>query len=236
MILAIEALHNLNIVHRDLKPENVLLTIDGHISITDFGLAKEIGASDKLTRTLCGTSEYMAPEMIARSGYGKAVDWWSLGVLFFEMLTGKLPFFVKNGNQKELDKKIMTEKFVAPNFLTGNAQTLLRGMLDKDPNKRLGASKASMFQVGGVALLKRHPFFEGAQYLTQICMNHNIILVILLRLYSYTRPRAYVYVYIDTMYLHLDYDWEAAAALSVPPPFRFDEAASGSAANFHQGE
>lgn len=89
MILAIEYLHNMGIVHRDLKPENVLLRPNGHICITDFGLAKEL-ADGALTRTVCGTSEYMAPEMLLRNGYGKAVDWWSLGALFYEVLVGKM--------------------------------------------------------------------------------------------------------------------------------------------------
>lgn len=130
MILAMEFLHHHGIIHRDLKPENVLLRHDGHICITDFGLAKEIG-DGQTARTLCGTSEYMAPEMLTRTGYGKAVDWWALGALCYEMLVGKPPFTANN--QKELDKKIMFEKFTVPPYLTANANGLLRGMLDKDP-------------------------------------------------------------------------------------------------------
>ena len=99
MVLAIEFLHNKGIIHRDLKPENVLLRDDGHVCITDFGLAKEIGDLES-ARTLCGTSEYMAPEMLTRNGYGKGVDWWSLGALCFEMLSGKPPFTAKT--QKDL--------------------------------------------------------------------------------------------------------------------------------------
>jgi tRNA A-37 threonylcarbamoyl transferase component Bud32 len=130
IILALEFLHSKSIIHRDLKPENILLKGNAHICITDFGLAKEIG--DGLsTRTLCGTSEYMAPEMLTRTGYGKAVDWWALGALCFEMLVGKPPFIA--ANQKELDKKIMFEKFSAPQYLTANAHALLKGLLDKDP-------------------------------------------------------------------------------------------------------
>jgi p70 ribosomal S6 kinase len=130
MILAMEFLHHQGIIHRDLKPENVLLRHDGHICITDFGLAKEIGDGQS-ARTLCGTSEYMAPEMLTRTGYGKAVDWWALGALCYEMLVGKPPFTANN--QKELDKKIMFEKFTVPSYLTANATSLLRGMLEKDP-------------------------------------------------------------------------------------------------------
>eukprot|EP01038_Epipyxis_sp_PR26KG_P004424 gene4424-6257_t len=170
MILAIEFLHNHNIIHRDLKPENVLLHGDGHIAITDFGLAKEIGnnspnkeGDDSYSiRTLCGTSEYMAPEMLTRNGYGKAVDWWSLGALCFEMVVGKPPFQAKT--QKELDKKILSEKFVTPSYLSANTHSLLKGLLDKDMKKRLGAAKSTMFSIGGVAALKRHPFFDDIDW------------------------------------------------------------------------
>lgn len=129
MVLAIEFLHKKNILHRDLKPENVLLRHDAHVCITDFGLAKEIG-DGITTRTLCGTSEYMAPEMLTRTGYGKAVDWWALGALCYEMLVGRPPFQAKS--QKELDKKILSEKVSTPSYLTANAHSLLKGMLDKD--------------------------------------------------------------------------------------------------------
>ena len=164
MILAIEFLHSNGVIHRDLKPENVLLNGDGHVVLTDFGLAKEIGSSEKV-RTLCGTSEYMAPEMLARNGYGKSVDWWSLGALFFEMLAGRPPFSAKNQSNKDLEKKIMTEKYVAPSFLTANAHSLLKGMLEKDSNKRLGSSKSTMFSIGGVSALKSHVFFEGLNWI-----------------------------------------------------------------------
>ena len=164
MILAIEFLHSNGVIHRDLKPENVLLNGDGHVVLTDFGLAKEIGSSEKV-RTLCGTSEYMAPEMLARNGYGKSVDWWSLGALFYEMLAGKPPFSAKNQSNKELEKKIMTEKFTAPSYLTANAHSLLKGMLEKDSNKRLGSAKSTMFSIGGVPALKSHSFFDGLDWI-----------------------------------------------------------------------
>lgn len=162
MILAIEFLHNNGIIHRDLKPENVLLKGNGHVCLTDFGLAKEIGDSDKV-RTLCGTSEYMAPEMIARNGYSKSVDWWSLGALFYEMLTSNPPFTAKS--QKELDRKILSEKFTIPSYLTAGASSLLKGLLEKDSNKRLGSSKSTMFNIGGVAALKQHMFFDNIDWI-----------------------------------------------------------------------
>lgn len=164
MILAMEFLHQRGIIHRDLKPENVLLRSDAHICITDFGLAKEIG-NDMNVRTLCGTSEYMAPEMLTRSGYGKAVDWWALGALAYEMLVGKPPFTSKSNNQKELDKKIIFEKLSTPSYLTGVAVSLLRGMLEKDPTKRLGCAKSTMFNLGGITMLKQHEFFSGVDWM-----------------------------------------------------------------------
>ncbi|KAJ1442339.1 kinase-like domain-containing protein [Ochromonadaceae sp. CCMP2298] len=157
LVLAVDFLHQNGVIHRDLKPENVLLRTDGHLSITDFGLAKEIG-DGTTARTLCGTSEYMAPEMLTRNGYGRAVDWWSLGALAYEMLVGRPPFQGKS--QKELDRKILSERAVVPSYLAPATHALLKGMLEKDMNKRLGSAKSTMFSIGGVTALKSHPFFE----------------------------------------------------------------------------
>lgn len=161
MILAIEFLHTMGVVHRDLKPENVLLRQDGHVCLTDFGLAKEVGDNSQV-RTLCGTSEYMAPEMLLRNGYTKAVDWWSLGALFFEMLAGKPPFTAKT--PKELDRKILSDKPSIPPYATANAASLLKGLLEKDVNKRLGAVRSNMFSIGGVSSLKAHAFFADLDW------------------------------------------------------------------------
>jgi serine/threonine protein kinase len=164
MVLAIEFLHNMGVVHRDLKPENVLLRPNGHICITDFGLAKEVGDNSQV-RTLCGTSEYMAPEMLLRNGYTKAVDWWSLGALFYEMLAGKPPFVMKRGeSQKDLDKKIISQKISVPGYLHSDTASILKGLLEKDSLKRLGSSKTTMFAIGGVTALKAHPFFQDLNW------------------------------------------------------------------------
>lgn len=94
IILTLEYLHSRNIVFRDLKPENILIAKDGHIKLTDFGFAKDI--TDGRTYTVCGTPEYMAPEVVNKDGHGKAADWWSLGIIIFEMLAGYSPFYDEN--------------------------------------------------------------------------------------------------------------------------------------------
>ncbi|CAN0438965.1 unnamed protein product, partial [Scytosiphon promiscuus] len=105
---------------RDLKPENLLLGANGHICVTDFGLAKELShAEDEGLKTICGTNEYMAPEMILRKGYGKAVDWWSMGALVYEMTAGYPPFQGKT--PKDLNRKILNERVSLPKWLSPTA-------------------------------------------------------------------------------------------------------------------
>ena len=158
--LALEHLHSVNVLHRDLKPENILLNTDGHCCLTDFGLAKDFTGSgdndDERARTLCGTQEYMAPEMVARKWYGKGADFWSLGCIAYEMLSGLPPFsMTKKGGAKELFKKIMNERIRMPDGATAAACKLLKGLLNRDVNKRLGAAKGTMFEIGGVGALKQ---------------------------------------------------------------------------------
>ena len=156
IVLALEHLHSHNVLHRDLKPENILLGTDGHLRLTDFGLAKEVDQEKNLT--VCGTQEYMAPEMIARVGYGKAADFWSLGCIAYEMLAGDPPFSSKKG-AKDLFQKIMTERVKMPPYSTAAAHKLLKGLLNRNVSMRLGAAKGTMFQVGGVSQLKQLDFF-----------------------------------------------------------------------------
>ena len=161
--LALEHLHSVHVLHRDLKPENILLGSDGHCCLTDFGLAKETtgGDSDEdgRARTLCGTMEYMAPEMVARKWYGKGADFWSLGCIAFEMLSGEPPFSSKKGS-KELFRKIMSERVRMPDGASAGACKLLKGLLNRAPEKRLGAARGTMFEVGGVGALKQQVRYD----------------------------------------------------------------------------
>ena len=169
VVLAIEYLHSLGIIHRDLKPENVLLDAQGHIRITDFGLAKTTkkaggGAKEGEApcKTICGTDEYMAPEMIKGARYGKSVDWWAFGCLVFEMSTGNAPF--RDKSRKKLHEKILHRKPVFPTYLSGNTVSFLKMLLQRNPEQRLGSQKSTMFEVKGVTALKNHRFFDGTDW------------------------------------------------------------------------
>lgn len=152
LALALNHLHTLGIIYRDLKPENILLDQDGHVKLTDFGLSKEaIYSEEKKTYSFCGTVEYMAPEVVSRRGHGLAADWWSYGVLMFEMLTGALPF--QGQNRNDTMKQILKAKLGMPQFLSPEAQSLLRALFKRNPANRLGTGEQ------GVNELKRHPFF-----------------------------------------------------------------------------
>ncbi|KAI8977581.1 kinase-like domain-containing protein [Mycotypha africana] len=153
VILAIEYLHSKDMIYRDLKPENLLLDAQGHIKITDFGFAKYV---PDITWTLCGTPDYLAPEIIQSKGYGKAVDWWSLGVLIYEMLAGYPPFF--DEDHLKLYEKILACKLKWPAYFEMNAKSLLKQLLTPDLTKRYGNLK------GGSDDLKRHPWFAGVDF------------------------------------------------------------------------
>eukprot|EP00002_Diphylleia_rotans_P020946 TRINITY_DN4074_c0_g1_i1.p1 TRINITY_DN4074_c0_g1~~TRINITY_DN4074_c0_g1_i1.p1 ORF type:complete len:396 (-),score=71.54 TRINITY_DN4074_c0_g1_i1:190-1377(-) len=151
LTLAMEYLHRINVIYRDLKPENILLDSNGHICLTDFGLCKEGLGFGKMTYTFCGTAEYLAPEVLKGKGYDKAVDWWSLGTLIYEMLVGRPPFFSTNTN--EMYQKILKDKLVFPTYVSPLAQSLLCALLERNPSDRLGSSFSDAEEV------KSHPFF-----------------------------------------------------------------------------
>ena len=154
MVLALEHLHHtVGVVYRDLKPENCLLDSEGHLLLTDFGLSKVAVDGDYRCRSMTGTVEYMAPEVIMQKHYGTAVDWWSFGILGFDLLTGSSPFHANN--ETKIKEKILKSKLVLPYFLSADAKDLLTRLLRKEPKKRLGACMPRDMQ-----LIKSHRFFR----------------------------------------------------------------------------
>ncbi|CAB3226700.1 unnamed protein product [Arctia plantaginis] len=155
LALALEHVHRLGIIYRDLKPENILLDADGHIALTDFGLSKLPPSSDK-AYSFCGTVEYMAPEVVNRKGHTFAADWWSFGVLMFEMLTGNLPFH--GSTRHETMTQILKAKLGMPSNLSEEAQSLLRALFKRNPQNRLGAGP------NGIEDIKKHEFFASIDW------------------------------------------------------------------------
>ncbi|KAJ7993323.1 hypothetical protein DPEC_G00271230 [Dallia pectoralis] len=171
-VLALEYLHNYGIVHRDLKPDNLLITSMGHIKLTDFGLSRiglmnmttnlyeghmEKDTREFIDKQVCGTPEYIAPEVILRQGYGKPVDWWAMGVILYEFLVGCVPFF--GDTPEELFGQVVSDDIIWPNgedALPADAQDMITRLLRQSPLDRLGT--------GGASEVKQHPLFLGLDW------------------------------------------------------------------------
>jgi len=148
ILLVIEYLHSRNIVYRDLKPENILLENNGHIKLIDFGFARKVPERGK-TFSMCGSPHFIAPEVISGYGYDKKVDWWSYGVVLFELLTGQLPF-QDTSTFKLFEKIKKPENIIYPNHLSPEAKDLLMTLLNPDPLTRPDAG-----------LIRQHPWFRS---------------------------------------------------------------------------
>lgn len=156
VLSALEFLHTNDIIYRDLKLDNILLTMEGHIKIADYGLCKEKMNFEARTNTFCGTPEFMAPEILLEQPYGKAVDWWALGVLIYEMILGQSPF--KGQDEDEIFESIIQDDVLYPSNLNREAVSVMQMLLVKDPRRRLGSSRRDAQDI------KSHPYFRGINW------------------------------------------------------------------------
>ena len=155
IILGLEYLHKNNMIYRDLKPENILMDSTGHIKLSDFGLSKILSDNDEKAFTMCGTPQYLAPEIMKEEGYDKNVDWWSLGCFFYEMITGFLPFYIP---KDYLNEKVYEQKVIFPSGINPLAIKFIKELLVVDPNNRLGNG------VNGVENIKSHEYFKDVDW------------------------------------------------------------------------
>uniref|UniRef100_A0A8C7MUJ6 protein kinase C n=1 Tax=Oncorhynchus kisutch TaxID=8019 RepID=A0A8C7MUJ6_ONCKI len=156
VVLGLQYLHDHKIVYRDLKLDNLLLDTEGYVKIADFGLCKEgMGYQDR-TSTFCGTPEFLAPEVLTETSYTRAVDWWGLGVLIFEMLVGESPF--PGDDEEEVFDSIVNDEVRYPRFLSTEAISIMRRLLRRNPERRLGAGEKDAEEV------KKHPFFRSVDW------------------------------------------------------------------------
>ncbi|KAF5382641.1 hypothetical protein D9615_002791 [Tricholomella constricta] len=156
VLLALEYFHANGIIYRDLKLDNILLTLDGHVKVADYGLCKEEMWYGNTTSTFCGTPEFMAPEILLEQRYGRAVDWWAFGVLTYEMLLGQSPF--RGDDEDEIFDAILEDEPLYPITMPRDAVSILQKLLTRDPTRRLGSGKEDAEEI------KRQPFFKDVNF------------------------------------------------------------------------
>ncbi|KAM8921590.1 protein kinase C eta type [Pelodytes ibericus] len=154
---ALMFLHEKGVIYRDLKLDNVLLDHEGHCKLADFGMCKEGIREGCTTSTFCGTPDYIAPEILQEMQYGPLVDWWAMGVLMFEMLSGHAPFEAEN--EDDLFEAILNDEVIYPTWLSQDAVGILQAFLKKKPNKRLGS-----LALGGERAILWHPYFKDINW------------------------------------------------------------------------
>ncbi|KAI8098918.1 kinase-like domain-containing protein [Halteromyces radiatus] len=156
VMLALEYFHSLGIIYRDLKLDNIMLGLDGHIKVADYGLCKENMFYGNNTGTFCGTPDFMAPEILLEQRYGRAVDWWAFGVLIYEMLLGQSPF--RGEDEDEIFDAILEDDILYPINMSRDSVSICQRLLTRDPNHRLGAGPDD------AAEIRAHPFFFGVNW------------------------------------------------------------------------
>eukprot|EP00330_Aristerostoma_sp_ATCC50986_P005937 CAMPEP_0114602052 /NCGR_PEP_ID=MMETSP0125-20121206/24682_1 /TAXON_ID=485358 ORGANISM="Aristerostoma sp., Strain ATCC 50986" /NCGR_SAMPLE_ID=MMETSP0125 /ASSEMBLY_ACC=CAM_ASM_000245 /LENGTH=209 /DNA_ID=CAMNT_0001811917 /DNA_START=754 /DNA_END=1384 /DNA_ORIENTATION=- len=155
--LALNYLHKNNIIYRDLKPENILVDIDGHLHLTDYGLCKFVQDKHDLNYTFCGSPEYIAPELIKKTGYNFTVDFYTLGILIYEMSVGHPPFLARD--QKDLFRRIVYDDIEFPSHLSSKLKSFISQLLNKNPKERLGAKD-------GLSEIVNHPWCKTIDFVS----------------------------------------------------------------------
>ncbi|KAI9245982.1 kinase-like domain-containing protein [Sporodiniella umbellata] len=156
VLLALEYFHSQGIIYRDLKLDNIMLGLDGHIKVADYGLCKENMWYESITGTFCGTPEFMAPEILLEQKYGRAVDWWAFGVLVYEMLLGQSPF--RGEDEDEIFDAILEDEILYPVNMSRDSVSICQRLLTRESKKRLGTGPSD------AAEIKEHPFFYGVNW------------------------------------------------------------------------
>lgn len=156
VLLALKYFHDNGVIYRDLKLDNILLTLQGHIKIADYGLCKEEMWYGNTTGTFCGTPEFMAPEILSDQQYGRAVDWWAFGVLIYQMLLGQSPF--RGDDDDEVFDAILSDEPLYPIHMARDSVSILQGLLTRDPQRRLGSGSTDAKEI------MEHAYFQNINF------------------------------------------------------------------------